>query len=666
MESPVGGDTWLTENYDTRHLNTNALFIQAVWNYYAWTGDEDFRAWLNDQLEMLRDAMQYQLDWLGGGTEYVINACNHQGEDHRGIHNEDVLSNYWDILPFGGKDAYASIDFYNSLLAMAQIEYALGNNVEGYSYSALAGQAKIAYNNTFWSLSTNRYIGAIDCNEVIQDYGFTFVNIQALEAELGDSTKAELVYDWLDSGDIYSRWQFAPRSSDSTTQDAWRRINANHYEWNQQIQDGGANLYVSGYDVIARAKYLGADNAYARLKEVLERYSEPDKLTGGSPTIFNETIQGGSDGAGSLGVMSHEFPESGIAGSSFLYAFIGLEPKWDGLHINPRLPGGQQYIGAKNINYRGMNLNFHITDSAIQIECTSNENIGESYYVIDGTQKQFPSDTFQLNEFYGPQTIVADFQAEPTVGCAPLAVQFTDQSTGDITSWLWDFGDNETTTEQSPNHTYSAPATYTVSLTVIGDGGEDTKTETDYISAQQDSDGDDIPDDQDNCPTVYNPDQADSDGDGVGDACQGDHCRGDFDGDGDVDASDLAVFAADFGRTDCDQGDPCEGNFNTDTMRWTKPTLLCLPLILAGLTALWIVTATVSWTTETSVAYLVTIRASGVKLRTAMTTALTPTTQTRPIQMEMELGMLAMLVHVLHRNPCSPAIQVLKPGNPIR
>jgi len=34
-----------------------------------------------------------------------------------------------------------------------------------------------------------------------------------------------------------------------------------------------------------------------------------------------------------------------------------------------------------------------------------------------------------------------------------------------------------------------------------------------------DSDGDGIPDDQDNCPTVANADQADSDGDGIGDAC---------------------------------------------------------------------------------------------------------------------------------------------------
>jgi hypothetical protein len=41
-------------------------------------------------------------------------------------------------------------------------------------------------------------------------------------------------------------------------------------------------------------------------------------------------------------------------------------------------------------------------------------------------------------------------------------------------------------------------------------------------------------------------------------------CEGDFDSDGDVDGSDLAVFAADFGRTDCASPPPCEGDFDTD------------------------------------------------------------------------------------------------------
>jgi len=43
-------------------------------------------------------------------------------------------------------------------------------------------------------------------------------------------------------------------------------------------------------------------------------------------------------------------------------------------------------------------------------------------------------------------------------------------------------------------------------------------------------------------------------------------CEGDFDNDGDLDGSDLAVFAADFGRTDCCNTGvpPCEGDFNND------------------------------------------------------------------------------------------------------
>ena len=43
-----------------------------------------------------------------------------------------------------------------------------------------------------------------------------------------------------------------------------------------------------------------------------------------------------------------------------------------------------------------------------------------------------------------------------------------------------------------------------------------------------------------------------------------DLCEGNFDGDTDVDGSDLATFAADFGRTNCASAPPCEGDFDKD------------------------------------------------------------------------------------------------------
>ncbi|MEA3432572.1 MAG: peptidoglycan DD-metalloendopeptidase family protein, partial [candidate division WOR-3 bacterium] len=582
------GDLYLA--YDFRHLNTNALFIQAAWNYYAWVGDDGF---LNGQVQRLRDAMQYQLDWLGGSSEYLINGHNSYDMDHGGIHNEDMGSNYWDILPFGGKDAYCSIDFYNSLLAMAQIEYKIGNTTEGDYYSDMAEQAKTAYNDTFWSTSTNRYVGAIDRLGNVHDYGFTFVNIQALAAGIGDSDQANQIYNWLDSNDIYSKWVFAPKSNTSSTKDLWRIPDNNVYEWEKQIQDGGGNLYVSGYDVIARAKYLGADNAYGRFKDILERYSEPDKLTGGSPTIFNETIQGGSDGPGSLGIMSHEFPESGIAGSSFLYAFIGMEPKADGLHISPRLPAGQEYIGAKNINYRGMNLNFHITDTTIKIECTKNENIGNSYYVIKSVAKKFPTGTFVVEESYENEPPTANAGPDQAVNereTVTLEGSTSSDPDDGISSYQWTqtAGPEVTLSDVTAvQPTFTAPyvgpggTSLTFELTVTDNGGlqstdsviinvsnkiiagdvDDSGTvdlsdaimaiqvcagitpaatvykeadanldhkigleEAVYIlqkiaGLRMDSDNDGIPDELDNCPNTYNPDQADSDGDGFGDAC---------------------------------------------------------------------------------------------------------------------------------------------------
>ena len=83
-----------------------------------------------------------------------------------------------------------------------------------------------------------------------------------------------------------------------------------------------------------------------------------------------------------------------------------------------------------------------------------------------------------------PAIPVADFTGTPVMGAAPLAVNFTDQSTGTPTSWAWDFGDGGTSTAQNPSHTYAAPGTYTVSLTATNAGGSNTMTKTDYITVQ--------------------------------------------------------------------------------------------------------------------------------------------------------------------------------------
>ncbi len=80
-----------------------------------------------------------------------------------------------------------------------------------------------------------------------------------------------------------------------------------------------------------------------------------------------------------------------------------------------------------------------------------------------------------------PVPLAANFTANVTYGTAPLAVRFTDTSTGGPTAWLWDFGDNATSTDRHPTHIYAAPGNYTVSLTVTRAGASDTETKTGYI-----------------------------------------------------------------------------------------------------------------------------------------------------------------------------------------
>jgi len=90
-----------------------------------------------------------------------------------------------------------------------------------------------------------------------------------------------------------------------------------------------------------------------------------------------------------------------------------------------------------------------------------------------------------------------------TVGLAPIAnfisqippyqegtrtqyVRFIDQSAGNPSSWAWDFGDGQTSSEQDPPlHLYNVDGTYTVSLTVKNIFGKDTMVKTGLITVQK-------------------------------------------------------------------------------------------------------------------------------------------------------------------------------------
>jgi PKD repeat protein len=78
-------------------------------------------------------------------------------------------------------------------------------------------------------------------------------------------------------------------------------------------------------------------------------------------------------------------------------------------------------------------------------------------------------------------TLIADFSAYPRSVAPACTVQFTDLSTGDPTSWFWDFGDNSTSTNTNPIHTYNDTGYFDVKLVVSNASQTDSIIKHDYI-----------------------------------------------------------------------------------------------------------------------------------------------------------------------------------------
>jgi len=156
---------------------------------------------------------------------------------------------------------------------------------------------------------------------------------------------------------------------------------------------------------------------------------------------------------------------------------IGPFLRWDsGLPIVD--VAGNQYLGDPNIEHT-------VTGSPI----------GANFFRIEGPNAGGPGiNSVQTSLFTimgmmvtaapggGAGAPVANFTATPTTGTAPLNVAFTSTSTGTISTFAWNFGDGGTSTLANPSHTYTTAGSFTVSLTVTGPGGNNTRTAANFIT----------------------------------------------------------------------------------------------------------------------------------------------------------------------------------------
>ncbi len=129
--------------------------------------------------------------------------------------------------------------------------------------------------------------------------------------------------------------------------------------------------------------------------------------------------------------------------------------------------------------------NINVTNTTATI---ANLVDGSTYYFAikaydsAGNESGFSNEASRTIAFAVPS---ASFSANITSGVAPLTVTFANSSTGNVTGWLWNFGDGTTSADKTPSKAYSNAGTYTVSLTATGPGGSNTATKTGYISVNK-------------------------------------------------------------------------------------------------------------------------------------------------------------------------------------
>jgi hypothetical protein len=367
---------------DTRHNVNNLNFIRGSCDYFLWTGDTAF---VRENIARLRSAMRFverefhtrernciYTTWPGHEGRIGVVRTNGTKQILPG---QGIGSNYWDLLPFGGEDALATVYYFDTLQKLANLEEAIQRHPEwnvsaqnAYSPADLrqhAADVKAYFDRRFWNKETGRF-GTVDLDGQMHDYGFTFLNNEAITFGIASPSQERAIHDWMNGNrtvpgdtstddDIY-HWRFAPRATTRRNIDYyfWGWSSPEAIPWGGQVQDGGAVLAWTYYDQMARLKAAGPDAVEPRLKQIAQWFDETQREGGYRAYYAKDASRGSLQGGGTAGGLGldREFVESVMATQVMLYGLLGFRPTVDGFAISPRLPKNWPELTISRIHLR--------------------------------------------------------------------------------------------------------------------------------------------------------------------------------------------------------------------------------------------------------------------------------------------------------------------------
>lgn len=411
-------------DFDTRQSNNNTLFLCYANEYFKFNND---LALMQENLTKFRKMTTFTLEHLKG-KDGLLDISYLYGHDGLGSTVGHGIGNgYWDIFSAPSINLDANLYFYKSLIAMAEMEEratSYGLNVDK-SQAVIAdqtGQGTVTYNQTaeslrtlaqtvknriseyFWNEQTGRFhYGIVEGRKI--DYGYVQFNLEALTAGVATEEQARSVMGWINGErivagdtstgeDIYF-FKFAPRSTTKKnyTDYVFNWPSGRTLPFGEQVQDGGAIMYVTYYDLISREQVYGANDCFARMKEIQAWYEDVQTAGGKGDNFYRAyysttpyLLQGGGQ-VGGLG-LDEEFLENAMVYNYVSDVLLNLDASVAyNLKISPKLPDGLEYLNCYNLYYDGITYDLKITQNSVEIKNVRGNTDGKTVTITSPSGK---------------------------------------------------------------------------------------------------------------------------------------------------------------------------------------------------------------------------------------------------------------------------------------
>ncbi|HMQ88636.1 MAG TPA: PKD domain-containing protein [Flavilitoribacter sp.] len=222
------------------------------------------------------------------------------------------------------------------------------------------------------------------------------------------------------------------------------------YQWQIQVAGGGFQDLASGPD------FSGVNSAALQTNN-LPGQTAAFRLVLGNDCFGYITTEPATVTAAPQPAAGFDFTANGLTVQFNNTSQNGLTYSWS----SPQAPGFASTDPDPTYTFAASGI--------YEVELTATNACGSDQSVQTIALGQNPKASFVLS---GPGT-----------GCAPLTVQFQNQSTGAYDQILWEFpgGAPNSSAEENPTVTYAEPGSYDVSLTLSGPLGESTSTHEDFI-----------------------------------------------------------------------------------------------------------------------------------------------------------------------------------------